>query len=199
MEYQCKVHKTTYGLCSTPGPADLLPPQAEVVWAVAMGSGLEGPKTPQSLAQARMLFWLAGLLVGRPLAEEFSTPGRGRKRGGKERGMGLTNAPLFTAVATIACNVTSGVGIFAGGAGKKAGKTPRVMAAGMATSWRQRRLLVEKEERAAALEGDAATKVERRTGLPEKGPGRGQNMTPGAILPGVQKSCQNFDSCPGSG
>ncbi|CAH7670117.1 hypothetical protein PPACK8108_LOCUS4806 [Phakopsora pachyrhizi] len=28
-------------------------------------------------------------------------------------------------------------------------------------------------------------------------PGRGQNMTPGEILPGVQKSGQIFDSCPG--
>ncbi|CAH7674686.1 hypothetical protein PPACK8108_LOCUS9608 [Phakopsora pachyrhizi] len=57
------------------------------------------------------------------------------------------------------------------------------------------------EQREAAAEVRRSQKPDRASGA---GPGRvipkgGQNMTPGEIFPGVQKSGQIFDSCPGSG
>ncbi|KAI8442891.1 hypothetical protein BY996DRAFT_8538131 [Phakopsora pachyrhizi] len=56
-------------------------------------------------------------------------------------------------------------------------------------------------QREAAAEVRRSQKPDRASGA---GPGRvipkgGQNMTPGEIFPGVQKSGQIFDSCPGSG
>ncbi|CAH7670609.1 hypothetical protein PPACK8108_LOCUS5340, partial [Phakopsora pachyrhizi] len=160
----------------------------------------------------------------RPSAED----GRGEEKGGKEgKGERLTYASLFETAAPIAGAVPAGVCIFALRAGKEAGKAAvpdhRWLLVGkswlVCARWpvaalmdkeggRERWKMREGGEEGEGEEGQAneaaAEDTEKLDRVFGGRPGRvipvgGQNMTPGEILPGVQKSCQIFDSCLGSG
>ncbi|CAH7668074.1 hypothetical protein PPACK8108_LOCUS2545 [Phakopsora pachyrhizi] len=143
-----------------------------------------------------------------PLADERRE--ERREKGEEERKRGLTNAPLLEAVAPIAGTVSPRVGILALSAGEEAGKTaPEVMMMWelevdeeLGEIWTRRSIgnqspmrSEEKEGQAVGRPGGPGAKRIDRVVIPVGG----QNMTPGEISPGAQKSSQIFDSCPGRG
>ncbi|KAI8453590.1 hypothetical protein BY996DRAFT_6457684 [Phakopsora pachyrhizi] len=148
-----------------------------------------------------------------PLADERRE--ERREKGEEERKRGLTNAPLLEAVAPIAGTVSPRVGILALSAGEEAGKTaPEVMMMWelevdeeLGEIWTRRSIGNQSPMRSEEKEGQAVGRpCDRGSGGPGAKridrvviPVGGQNMTPGEISPGAQKSSQIFDSCPGRG
>ncbi|CAH7687494.1 hypothetical protein PPACK8108_LOCUS22284 [Phakopsora pachyrhizi] len=191
----------------SPGPGpDVLAPLGLDQWVGIVGRFW--PNSPATSAVSSGWDWPASEVW--PLVEEVSTSEkwkvrRERKEGKREE---LTNAQFLEAVAAITGAVLPGVGLLAGGAGKEAGKAPAIdcLPAINEEIKEETGSLWAGAGRSKAEAGQAggAAGLQRKepggqvTGPGRAIPGRGQNMTPGEILPGVQKSGLIFDSCPGS-
>ncbi|CAH7670049.1 hypothetical protein PPACK8108_LOCUS4722, partial [Phakopsora pachyrhizi] len=146
-----------------------------------------------------------------PLADERRE--ERREKGEEERKRGLTNAPLLEAVAPIAGTV-SPRGVYSHLApAKRQAKQPSRGDDDVELEVDEElgEIWTRLEERGKAIDWQSITNEdwtqlrqrERRPGAKRIDrvviPVGGQNMTPGEISPGAQKSSQIFDSCPGRG